>query len=110
LYGIGRPDGARGEECDDHDCGARQNKPIRSPNAARSGFFIEACADARQKRGGHFGVGGDVKARIDGGEEGSFLFECGAAGGASIKVRAQITLWLDIAGGGFDQRFFIMLA
>jgi hypothetical protein len=51
-----------------------------------------------------------VKACVDGGEEGLFLFECGAAGVAGIEVRAHITLRLATAGGGFDQRFFIMLA
>jgi hypothetical protein len=72
--------------------------------------FVEAVADARQERSRYFGVGGDVKAGIDGGEEGLFLFECGAAGRAGIEVRAQFASWIETGGGGFDQRVFIMFA
>jgi hypothetical protein len=64
--------------------------------------FGDAGADARQKRGGYLGVGSDVKSNIDGGKEGLFLFEGGAASGAGIEVRAQFALWLNAGGGGFD--------
>jgi hypothetical protein len=102
LNDIGAPDGAGGEKGKDNDSGTCQNKPIGNPDAAGSGYFIEAGADARQKRGGHFGVGGGMKAGIDGSEESLLLIECGAAGGAGIEVRAQITVRVGTFGCGFD--------
>ena len=98
------------KDCQCESDASRGKDPGLEPATLCSDTFIEAGADARQKRGGDFGVGGDVKPGVDGGEEGLFLFECGSAGGAGIEVRAQLTLRLEVAGGGFDQRFFMMLA
>jgi hypothetical protein len=64
--------------------------------------FAEAGADARQERSRNFGIGGRVKASIDGGEEGLLLGERGAARIAGIEVRPQFTLRLETRGGGFD--------
>src|SRR2546423_5109656 len=41
-------------------------------------LFIEARADARQERSRYLGVGGHVKAGVDGGEQGLLPRECGA--------------------------------
>jgi hypothetical protein len=66
------------------------------------GRFVEAGADARQKRSRHFGVGGDVKAGINGGEEGLLLFERSAAISAPGEMCAQISVRFNAAGGCFD--------
>src|SRR5260370_13388427 len=101
--------------CKQKDCeyeseaGGGKNRGLE-PAALGGGCFVKPGADARQKRGGHFGVGGDVKAGVDGGEEGLFLFECGAAGRAGIEVRAQFASWIETASGSFDQRVFIVFA
>src|SRR5260370_5921980 len=72
--------------------------------------FVKARADARHERGRYGGVRSGAKADVDGGEEGLFLFKCGAAGGAGIELRAQMPLWLGTAGRGFDQRVFTVFA
>jgi hypothetical protein len=91
------------------DAGGGKN-PGLEPATLGRGCFAHAGPEARQKRRRYFGVGGDVKAGIYGGEEGLFLFECGAAGRAGIEMRAQFASWIETASGGFDQRFFIMFA
>src|SRR5437879_3706568 len=65
VYRIGPPDSASGKESNDHDRGARQNKPIGHPDATRKRLFVKAGADARQKRRGHLGGRGDVKPGIN---------------------------------------------
>lgn len=66
--------------------------------------------DTRQKRCRHFGVRGDVKASVDGGEEGSLPFERSAAICTSGEMRAQLILRFSAAGRSYVQRVFIMFA
>jgi hypothetical protein len=51
-------------------------------------LFIEAGADAGQKRSRRLGVGGNAKPAVNGGQQRLLLFECGATGGASIEMFA----------------------
>ena len=54
--------------------------------------LVETSADTRQKRSRHFGVRGDLKASVNGGEQGLFLLERGAAIRATIEVYSQVAL------------------
>src|SRR6266480_7965685 len=65
---------------------------------------------ARQERSRYLGVGGHVKAGVDGGEEGLLPFECGAAIEADVQMSAQFALWMGAAGCSFDQRVLMVLA
>src|SRR5258708_24054403 len=60
VYRIGPPDSASGKESNDHDRGARQNKPIGHPDATRKRLFVKAGADARQEGSGALGVCPDL--------------------------------------------------
>jgi hypothetical protein len=73
-------------------------------------LFGDAGANTREEGVRNLYIYNGVEAGVDGREERLFLFECGAAGDANSKVRAQITLWLGTFGCGVDQRFFIMFA
>src|SRR5882757_9485606 len=95
-------------KCESNACRSKDQR--LDPTTLWRGFNIKAGADTGQKRAGNLGVRGDVKAGVDGGEKGPFLFECRAAISATGEVRAQIATWLGAAGCCFDQRVFITFA
>jgi hypothetical protein len=76
------------KDCQYESAAGGGKNPGLEPAALGRGCFVHAGPEAQQKRGRYLGVGGDVKPGVDGGKKGLFLFECGAAGGASIEVRA----------------------
>src|SRR5260370_91151 len=108
MNDICAPDGAGCEENDDHYGGTRQSEPLDGPATSRRSCFIEAGADAREKGGRDSGVRRDVEARINGGEEGLFLFERGTAIEAGVKMGVQFALRFSAGGCSLDQRVFIM--
>src|SRR5216684_2341920 len=50
VYCIGPPDSASAKESNDHDRGARQNKPIGHPDATRKRLFVKAGAGAHARQ------------------------------------------------------------
>src|SRR2546430_7455823 len=67
-----------------------------NPATLWSDLFIEARADARQERGRYLGVGGHVKAGVDGGGQGLPPLGCGAANEAGLPVGPPVALWLGV--------------
>ena len=61
----------------------------RKPSRLNFGFVVEGDVDARDESRGDFGIGCDAEAGIDGGEEGLFFGESGAAGVARSEVLLQ---------------------
>src|SRR5260370_12333552 len=64
------------------DAGGGKN-PGLEPAALGGGCFVKPGADARQKRGGHLWVGGEVEGGVDWGGKGLFPVQFGAAGHGS---------------------------
>src|SRR5437879_12367599 len=64
-----------------------------NPATVWSDLFIEARADARQERGRYLGVGGHVKAGVEGGEQGLLPFERGAAMEADVQMSGAFAGW-----------------
>src|SRR5438034_9751181 len=81
------PGNQKYEECKNNAGGSKDQG--RHPVKPWGLHFFESGADAREKRSGDFGVGGGVKASIDGDEESLFFGESGAAGSARFEMRSQ---------------------
>ena len=106
--GVMRP--CKQKECHCESDAGRGKDPRLEPATLYRGSFIDAGADARQKRSRRVRVCGDVKPGIGGGKERLLLFECRTAISATGEVHPQFTLWLGTTGGDFDQRVSIMFA
>jgi hypothetical protein len=79
------------EKSGDYYCGG-QSRPSDEPTAIAYYGRVEACANARKKRGWDFGANGGVKARIDGSKKRLPFCKGGPARRASDKMRAQFVL------------------